>query len=62
MLALFRLPQRFSPWPGTGRSHGRELRGGTGSSTGQLFTIAGNAKAEQEEHEQPAVDSDGGVR
>ena len=29
------------------RTHGRELRGGTGSTTGQLFTIAGNAKEEQ---------------
>ncbi len=33
------------------RPHGRELRGGTGSSTGQLFAIAANAKAEQAESE-----------
>jgi small subunit ribosomal protein S1 len=34
-----------------GHPHARELRGGTGSSTGQLFSIAGNAKVEQGESE-----------
>jgi small subunit ribosomal protein S1 len=31
----------------TGRARGRELRGGTGSGTGLLFSIAGNAEGEE---------------
>jgi small subunit ribosomal protein S1 len=33
--------------PPVGRPRRRELRGGTGSGTGQLFSLAGNAEAEE---------------
>jgi small subunit ribosomal protein S1 len=33
----------------SGRPHRRELRGGTGSGTGTLFTIAGNTEGEEKE-------------